>query len=170
MGSSGSSNYRQPNIPSPPANMISPQGQTANKPPFYPSFLPGGGVVATPESVAAAGAMGPPQPSTPAQPPAGGGGGGFGYAQMLDMLGGMGMFTGGGQQDPRFKPGLGPGGFNMPNIPPPPQGANGVAPGDLAAYQRLQGQQQARRDELAKAMQNRSKVGTKEWRQAREMR
>ena len=64
MGSSGSSNYSRPDSPTPPG--VVPQGQTANAPPFYPSFLPSNGTVATPESVTAAGAMKPQIVSPPA--------------------------------------------------------------------------------------------------------
>ncbi|MER8619167.1 hypothetical protein NKG99_20405 [Mesorhizobium sp. M1409] len=40
MGSSGSSNYPEPNIPAPPASTIAPQGQTAPFTPNFVNFLP----------------------------------------------------------------------------------------------------------------------------------
>jgi len=157
-----------------PQSQTVPPGQTANNPPFFPSFLPSGNQMATgltPQHLQQINQMGTPTPQV-AQG-AGMGGPASGYQQIMDffkqMGGGNGNFGGSGSPfvptaQSIIQQGNSAGreniqnaarnmflGIPMPaNIPAPQAGSNGlIAPGDVAAYNSARTQAADQRTQLA---------------------
>jgi hypothetical protein len=151
MGSSGSSNFRQPTIPTPPNTV--PYGQTSGFTPSYVNFLGDPSVPSTgltPAMLQQIDSGAYAKPVQQEQPAAGGAGAPSNYQQMLNFFGQMmGGGMGGGMPSGGGLTPYGRAMFaqrNAPTIPAPPSGASSA---DMAAYQAMQEQQ---RTQLAKQM------------------
>ena len=150
--SGGSTNYRQPSIPAPPAGMVAGPGQTAPFQPSYVNFLGDTNVPSTGLTPSMLQQIDSGAYAKPAAPPAEAAAAGApsSYQQMLDFFGQLAGGFGGGRGGSGG--GLTPYGRamfnqrNAPTIPAPPSGASAA---DVAAYQAMQDQQ---RTALARQM------------------
>jgi hypothetical protein len=151
MGSSGSTNFRQPTTPTPPNTV--PYGQTSSFTPSYVNFLGDPSVPSTgltPQMLQQIDSGAYAKPVQQQQPATSSTGAPSNYQQMLNFFGQM--MGGGGMDSGRSGGGLTPFGRavmaqrNAPTIPAPGAGASA---GDMAAYQAMQDQQ---RTQLANQM------------------
>lgn len=148
MGSSGSTNFRQPTTPTPPNTV--PYGQASGFTPNYVNFLgdpsvPSTGLTPAMLQQIDSGAYAKPVQQ---QQPAAAAGAPSSYQQMLNffgqLTGGMGRGVSGGGLTP-----YGRAMFNQRNAPTIPAPGAGASSADIAAYQSMQDQQ---RTQLAKQM------------------